>query len=38
MTETVTRDLGRAAQAPCLDDVAGPARRGLAVACRERGA
>ncbi len=38
MTETVTRDLGRAAQAPCLDDVAARARMGLAVAGRERGA
>ncbi len=38
MTETVTRDLGRAAAAPGLDDLAGRARRGLALARRERGA
>ena len=38
MTETVTRDSGRAAQAPCLDDVASQARMGLAVAGPERGA
>ncbi len=37
MTETVTRDLGRAAQVRCRDDVAGQARIGLAVAGRERG-
>ncbi len=38
MTETVTRELVRAAQAPGRDDVAGRARRGLALARRERGA